>query len=167
MAGTPARAGRPSHADLLQREAQVRSTTVTLLARALQHLNHPSRLSDSPLCQLESVRQQAAQLRGYRFPCAQVVIQAIRRAYDLAWAELGETEDACCLVALADAIQGLSREESARRSGVKPTEISRRRREAAEIVVDHVLLLLQAPPAAGSLATPEDRSPAPRRLVAR
>lgn len=139
------RGGRPSTADLLRREAQARAVTVRLLARALQHLNHPSRLADSPLCQLAGVRRQAAGLRGYRYPCAHVVIQMVRRAYELAWVELGETEDAGCLVALADALQGLSRGESARKAGVSPTEISRRRREAVEVIADHVLALLDGP----------------------
>jgi hypothetical protein len=142
MTSGTARGGRPSHADLLQREAQARQILVRLLTRALQHLNHPSRLADSPLCQLEGVRRQAAGLTGYRYPCAQVVIRAVQRAYELAWAELGETADACCLVALADAMAGVSREESARKAGVSPSEITRRRREAADMVGDHVLALL-------------------------
>ena len=145
MAVSRVRAGRPSYAEQTQREAQVRSTTVAVLIRALQHLNHPSRLADSPLCQMEGVRRQAVGLHGYRYPRAHIVIQAVRRAHELAWAELGATEDAGCLVALADAMDGLSREESARKAGVSPTEISRRRREAAEVIADHVLTLLDGP----------------------
>jgi hypothetical protein len=140
-----ARPGRPSNADLLQREEQARLLLVRLLVRALQHLNHPSRLADSPLCQLEGVRQQAAGLRGYRYPRARIVIEAVRQAYELAWSELGETADAGCLAALADALRGLSREESARTAGVSPTEISRRRREAVDMIADHVLTLLNGP----------------------
>jgi hypothetical protein len=140
-----ARVGRPSNADLAQREAQARLVLVRLLVRMLQHLNHPSRLADSPLCQLEGVRRQAAGLHGYRYPRAHIVIEAVRRAYELAWAELGETEDAGCLIALADALAGRSREESARLAGVCPTEISRRRREAVDMIADHVLGLLNGP----------------------
>jgi hypothetical protein len=140
-----ARGGRPSNADLTQREAQARLILVRLLARALQHLNHPSRLADSPLCQLEGVRRQAVGLTGYRYPHAHVVIRTVRRAYELAWAELGETEDACCLAALADALAGISREESARAASVSPTEVSRRRREAVDMIADHVLALLSGP----------------------
>ncbi len=128
------RAGRPSRAALAR-----------LLLRALQHLNHPSRLSDSPLCQLEGVRRQAAGLRGYRYPRAQVVIREVRQAHHRAWAELGETADARCLVALADALAGVSRRESARKAGVSPTEISRRRRQAVEIILDDCLTLLRKP----------------------
>lgn len=114
---------------------------IALLAQAIQHLNHPSRLSDSALCQLDGVRQRAATLTGYRYPRAHIVIAAVRQAYDAAWAELGETADACCLVVLADALAGLSRRESARKAGVSPTEISRRR-QAVEMIVDPVLALL-------------------------
>ena len=145
MAVSTPRIGRPSNAELLEREAQARLIFVRLLTRALQHLNHPSRLSDSPLCQLEGVRRQAAGLRGYRYPRAQVIIQTVRQAYELAWAELGETEDACCLIALADALAGLSREESARKAGVSPTEISRRRREAVDVIIDHIVTVLDGP----------------------
>jgi hypothetical protein len=63
----------------------------------------------------------------------------------LAWAELGETEDAGCLTSLADALAGCSRAESARRAGVSPTEISRRRSEAVDMIADHVLALLNGP----------------------
>ena len=143
-AGSP-RAGRPSRAEAAQRAARERAALASLLLRALQHLNHPSRLSDSPLCQLPDVRRQAAGLRGYRYPRAQVVIRAVRQAHDRAWAELGETADAHCLVALADALTGVSRRESARKAGVSPTEISRRRREAVEIILDDCLGLLRKP----------------------
>ena len=137
--------GRPSNSELAQREDQVRQIMVMLLTRALQHLNRPSRLSDSPLCDLDGVRQQATALRGYRYPRAQVVIRAVRQAYETAWAELGGTEDASYLKALLDALDGVSRHESARRAGVSPREISRRRRVAVEIVVDECLALLRGP----------------------
>jgi transcriptional regulator with XRE-family HTH domain len=42
-------------------------------------------------------------------------------------------------VALADALQGLTRAASAQRAGVSRTEISRRRHEAAEIILDRML----------------------------
>jgi hypothetical protein len=142
---TIARGGRPSQAAMQRREAEARAELVRLLTRAMQHLDHPSRLSDAPICQLPLVRERAAGLRGYRYPCALVVIRAVRAAHEAAWAELGETADACCLVALADAIAGLSREESARRADVRPTEISRRRREAADMIADQVLAALAEP----------------------
>ncbi len=82
-------------------------------------------------------------LRGYRYPRAHIVIQAVRQAYELAWTELGETKDACCLTALADALEGVSREASAHKTGVSLTEISRRRREAVDMIIDHVLALVQ------------------------
>lgn len=118
---------------------------VMLLMRALQHLNQPSRLSDSPLCELEGVRRQAAILRGYRYPRAQVVIRAVRRAYEAAWAELGDTGDAPYLQALADALAGTSRRESACMAGVSPRELTRRRRAAVEIIVDQCLSELRGP----------------------
>ncbi|HEU4792831.1 MAG TPA: hypothetical protein VFS96_04160 [Nitrolancea sp.] len=82
-------------------------------------------------------------LHGYRYPRAHIVIQAVRQAYDLAWAELGGTEDACCLIALADALEGVSREGSAHKTGVSRTEISRRRRLCVAMIIDHVLARLQ------------------------
>lgn len=106
MTGTTARIGRPSSEDLARRAAREREAAARLLLRALQHLNYPSRLSDSPLCQLEGIRRQAAALRGYRYPRARVVIDAVRRAHMAACAELADTEDGCCLVALGDAIEG-------------------------------------------------------------
>jgi hypothetical protein len=138
-----ARGGRPSHSEMLRREAEARAEVVRLLTHAFQHLNHPSRLSDTPICQLELVRERAAALPHLRYPCAQVVIRVIRRAHEAAWAELGETADACCLVALGDALAGLSRDESARRAGVSLSAVSRRRREAADIIVERVLAGLQ------------------------
>jgi hypothetical protein len=143
LSGKITRVGRPSNAEVIRREAQARRSAMSQLIRALQHLNHPSRLSESPLCQLDGVKRQEAMLRGYRYPRAHVVIQAVRRAYDLAWAELGRTEDARCLIALADALEGVSREVSAHKTGVSFTEISRRRREAVDMIIDHVLALLQ------------------------
>ena len=152
-----------------QREDRERAVAIRLRARALQHLNHPSRLSDSPLCQLDGVRRQAAALAGYRYPRAQIVMRAVRRAYEAAWAELGDTADARCLVALADALAGVSREESARKACVTPTEISRRRREAVETIVEPVLALLQGgldeparPGDAGEGRVPAAGAPAPR-----
>ena len=58
-------------------------------------------------------------------------------------APLGETDDACYLQAIADALQGLSRRQSAQRAGVCETEVSKRRRKGVEIVVDHFLMLLR------------------------
>lgn len=143
MATTLARAGRPSSRALAQRQREERQHLALLLARALQHLNHPSRLSDSPLCELAGVRLRAKDLQGYRFPRAHVVIDAVRQPYEAAWLELGETADAPCLIALADALQGLTRTASATRAGVSRTEISRRRREAVEIILDRVLERIQ------------------------
>jgi hypothetical protein len=145
MATAMTHIGRPSRDELARREQQERAAVAAQLARAVQHLNHPSRLSESPLCELPCVRARAAALRGQHFARARVVIAAVRQAHKAAWAELGETADACCLRALADALQGRSREESARAAGVSPTEISRRRREAVAIVVDSFLDLLQRP----------------------
>jgi hypothetical protein len=145
MTTTTTRLGRPSKDDLAQREQREREAVAAQLARAVQHLNHPSRLSESPLCELPCVRAHAAALRGQHFARARIVIAAVRQAHEAAWAELGETADACCLRALADALKGRSREESARAAGVSPTEISRRRREAVEIIVDTFLDLLQRP----------------------
>lgn len=139
------RRGRPSNLERGRREAEVRELAIAWLVRALQHLNHPSRLSDSPLCQLEGVRRRAAGWPAQYYPRAHLVIRAVRDAYDGAWAELGETDDACCLVALHDALQGLSRDASARKAGVSPTEISRRRREAVHIIIDQVLARLDEP----------------------
>ena len=145
MIAAATRTGRPSNSDLARREAEERRAAIALLTQALQHLNHPSRLSESPLCEMEGVKQQATTLRGYRFPRAHIVISAVRQAYEAAWAELGETADACCLVALADALAGVTRQESARKAGISVTGISRRRREAAEMIIDHVLILLRGP----------------------
>ena len=153
MSASPTRVGRPSAADVLRREAETRRSAASLLTQALQYLKHPSRLSESPLCALEGVKQQAESLRGYRFPRASVVIGAVHDAYEAAWAELGETEDAVCLIALGDALAGLSREASAGKAGVSPTEISRRRREAVEIIIDQVLDLLDNGPSSASLRT--------------
>ena len=123
---------------LLTREALTRSAIAALLSRALPHLGRPSRLANSPLGELAAVREQAAALVGYRFSRAHMVIRAVRRAYEFAWAELGETEDACCLVTLADALAGRSREEFARKAGWISREITRRRREAIDMIVDHL-----------------------------
>jgi hypothetical protein len=145
MMATIARGGRPSQAAMQRREAAARAELVRLLTHAFQHLNHPSRLSDTPICALSEVRRQAARLRGYRYPSAMVVIRAVRGAHAAAWEELGETADAPCLEALADALRGVSREASARRAGVSLTEISRRRREAADMIADRVLAVLADP----------------------
>lgn len=145
MVNQRTRRGRPSNVELVRREADAREMAISWLTQALQHLNHPSRLSDSPLCQLEGVRRQAALSPIYCYPRAHIVIQAVHEAYDVAWSELGESDDAGCLVALHDALQGMSREASARKVGVSPTEISRRRREAVHIIIDHVLARLQRP----------------------
>ena len=153
MSARPTRVGRPSAADLLRREAEARLLAASCLTQAVQHLRRPSRLSESPLCELDGVKQQAESLHGYRFPRASVVIRAVHEAYEAAWAELGETDDAVCLIALADALAGLSREASAGKAGVSPTEISRRRREAVEIIIDHVLDLLHEEPPSVSLRT--------------
>lgn len=103
------RRGRPSNLEVMQREDHARQILAALLVHALQHLNQPSRLSDSPLCELDGVRRQAAALRGLRYPRAQVVIRAVQRAHDAAWAELADTGDARYLQTLADALAGLSR----------------------------------------------------------
>ena len=145
MTATTTRTGRPSNADLARREVEERCAAIAVLTQALQHLNHPSRLSESPLCELEGVKRQATALRGYRFPRAHIVIGAVRQAYDAAWAELGDTADACCLAALADALAGVTRQESARKAGISLTGISRRRREAAKLIIDEVLVLLRGP----------------------
>ncbi len=139
------RGGRLSNTNLVERDAHLRRTAAALLMQALQHLNHPSRLSDSPMCQWQEVRQRALDSPNRLYPRAHVVIDAVRRSHAAAHAELEGTADACCLVALADALQGLTREESARKAGVSATEISRRRREAVEVVIDHVLTLLRTP----------------------
>jgi hypothetical protein len=94
MAMTLARVGRPSSVALAQRQREERQHLALLLPQALQHLNHPSRLSDSPLCELEGVRLRARGLQGYRFPRAHVVFEAVRRSYEEAWQELGDTADA-------------------------------------------------------------------------
>ena len=137
--------GRPSNVEVTQREDQSRQILAALLMRALQHLNRPSRLSESPLCELDGVRRQATTLRGYRYPRAQVVIQAVRRAHDAAWAELADTGDAPYLETLADALAGVSRNDSARRAGVGPRELTRWRRAAIEIIVDECLAQLRGP----------------------
>lgn len=136
-------AGRPSRAVREDRQAQARAQAITHLKNALQNLNHPSRLSDSPLCQLEPVRDRAEALSGY-FPRARLVREAVAKAHAEAWAELAGTGDEDCLVVLGDALAGLTRDESAARRGVSPTEISRRRREAAELIATRVLELLGA-----------------------
>ncbi|MCC6626173.1 MAG: hypothetical protein IT340_02100 [Chloroflexi bacterium] len=142
---TSAHGGRPSQVEMQRREAAARADLVRLLTQAFQHLNHPSRLSDAPICALADVRRRAAGLRGYRYPSAVVVIRAVRSAHAAAWEELGETADAPCLEVLADALRGVSREESARRAGVCVTEISRRRRAAADMIADRVLTSWQEP----------------------
>ncbi len=137
--------GRPSNQEMMQREDQSRQILAALLMRALQHLNHPSRLSESPLCELDGVRRQATTLLGYRYPRAQVVIRAVRVAHDAAWAELADTGDAPYLATLADALAGVSRKDSARRAGVSPRELTRWRRAAIEIIVDECLAQLRGP----------------------
>jgi hypothetical protein len=57
--------------------ARARLVLVRLLVRALQHLNHPSRLADSPLCQLEGVRRQVSGLHGYRYPRAHLAARGL------------------------------------------------------------------------------------------
>src|SRR4051794_38353032 len=89
LAGKPRAGGRPSQAVLAEREAKARRASAALLTQALKHLNHPSRLSESALCQLPSVRQQAAALQGCQYPRAQLVIRAVQQAYEAAWHELG------------------------------------------------------------------------------
>lgn len=69
----------------------------------------------------------------------------MRRAYDAAWAEVGDTGDAHYLQTLADALAGMSRVESACRAGVSPRELTRRRRAAVEIIVDECLAQLRGP----------------------
>jgi hypothetical protein len=126
-----------------RREDESRQLLAAQLMRALQHLNLPSRLSESPLCKLDGVRRQATALGGYRYPRARVVIRAVRQAYDAAWAELADTGDARYLETLADALSGVSRAASARRAGVSPRELTRWRRAAIEIIVDECLVYLR------------------------
>jgi hypothetical protein len=137
--------GRPSNFDVAQREDQARQIMVAQLTQAVRHLNQPSRLSDSPICDLESVRQQATILRGYRYPRAQVVIRTVRQAYETAWAELGGTEDAAYLQALADALAGVPRRESARRASVSQREITTAAVRYPEPRVYRMARLLVAP----------------------
>jgi hypothetical protein len=49
------------------------------------------------------------------------------------------TGDAVCLATIADALEGLTREASARKQGVSPAEITRRRREAVEILFEEIM----------------------------
>jgi hypothetical protein len=135
--------GRPSHGDIARRDDQARREAIVELIAALRYLRSPSVLSDLPICDREDVRQKATALRGYRFPRAQVVIAAIRGAWDTCWEELGETDDACYLQAVADAMHGLTRRQSADRTGVCETEISKRRRKGVDMVVDQFLVLLR------------------------
>jgi hypothetical protein len=137
--------GRPSNADLAQRDARARREAVRQLMAALRYLRRPSLLSATPICEREDVRRRAAALRGYRYPRAQTVIAAVRGAWGAGWEELGETDDACYLRAVEDALHGLSRRRSARRAGVCETEISKRRRKGVEMVADHFLMLLHEP----------------------
>ena len=67
MTASPPRVGRPTAAEVREREAETRHRAAFSLTQALQHLKHPSRLSESPLCDLDSVKQQAESLHGYRF----------------------------------------------------------------------------------------------------
>jgi hypothetical protein len=143
MAVTAVRTGRPSNEDLAQRDAWARQEAVRQLMAALRYLRCPSLLSATPICEREDVKRRAAALHGYRYPRAQTVIAAVRGARDICWAELGDTDDACYLQAIADALQGLSRRQSAQRAGVCETEVSKRRRKGVEIVVDHFLVLLR------------------------
>lgn len=137
------RMGRPSQEDVARRDAQVRREAIAELVAALRYLNSPSVLSDLLICDREDVRQKAATLRGYRYPRAQAVIAAVRGAWNACWEELGETDDACYLEVIADAIAGRSRRQSAERAGVCQTEISKRRRKGAEIICDQFLALLR------------------------
>ena len=145
MTAAPIRTGRPSNEDLALREARARRETVVQLMAAIRYLRSPSLLSETAICDREDVRHHAVALRGYRYPRAQVVIAAVKAAWDTCWEELGETEDACYLEAVADALLGLSRQESASKSGVCQTEISKRRRKGVEIIVDQFLERLQQP----------------------
>lgn len=56
MSARPTRVGRSSTADLLRREAETRRSAASCLTQALLHLRHTSRLSESPLCELEGVK---------------------------------------------------------------------------------------------------------------
>lgn len=90
MQGTIARMGRPTRAHA----AQTRQEQITPLMQALRNLNHSSRLSESPLCDLDCVRRRAATRRQRHYPRAHIIIAAVRSAHETAWAELGETGDA-------------------------------------------------------------------------
>lgn len=79
------------------------------------------------------------------------MICAVHDAYEEAWAELGETEGAVCLITFGDALADLSREASAGKAGVSPTETSRRRSEAVEITIDDVSALQHEGPSSASL----------------
>jgi hypothetical protein len=135
MQSTASRMGRPSRAQM----ERSRQEHTTLLVQALKHLHHPSRLSDSPLCELDCVRRRAATSRNCLYPRARLVIEAVKIAYETAWAELRGTGDAICLATIADALEGLTREASARKQGVSPAEITRRRREAVEILFEEIM----------------------------
>lgn len=135
--------GRPSQGDVARRDAQARRETIAELIAALRYLKSPSTLSDLPICDREEVRQKAAALRGYRYPRANVVIAAVRGAWNACWEELGETDDACYLEVIADAIAGQSRRQSAERAEICQTEVSKRRRKGAEIIVDEFLAMIR------------------------
>jgi len=135
--------GRPSQGDIALRDAQARQEAIVELVAALRYLKSPSTLSDLPICDREDVRQKAVGLRGYRYPRAHVVITAVRGAWDTCWDELGETDDASYLEVIADAIAGRSRRQSAERAGICQTEVSKRRRKGAEIIVDQFLTLIR------------------------
>jgi len=135
--------GRPSAGSRARVRAQARTQLVGWLTESCRHLARPSLLSESPLCEIEAVTRRAALSPHKFYPRARVVIEAVRDAHAAAAGELAATGDALPLAALADALAGMSRAESARRAGVSTTEISRRRQEAIEIIADHVLDLLQ------------------------
>ena len=106
------RRGRPSQGDVARREALARREDIAELIAALRYLTSPSVLSDLRICDREDVRQKATSLRGYRYPRAQAVIAAVRGAWGACWEELGQTDDACYLEVIADAIAGRSRRTS-------------------------------------------------------
>ena len=135
--------GRPSQDDVARRDTQARREVIAELTAALRYLKSPSTLSDLPICDREDVRQKAAGLRGYRYPRAHVVIDAVRCAWGTCWEELGETDDACYMEMIADAIAGRSRRQSAERAGICQTEVSKRRRKGAAIIVDEFLALIR------------------------
>lgn len=137
------RMGRPTHDDITRRDSQARQVTVLQLVAAFRYLKSPSVLSDAAICDRLDVRQKATALSGYRYPRSQVVIAAITSAWSTCWEELGETDDACYLQAVADAMRGLSRRQSAERARICETEVSKRRRKGAEIIVDQFLVLLR------------------------